>query len=85
MEQIPFMTGIIFENDIDCHVARKLSDYVVCAPPFEPVTEDIFDAAAKLLLECDRVIDAGGNEGTYNRYNKKLLELAEKNGIHIER
>lgn len=84
-EQIPFMTGIIFENDIDHHVASKLSDHVISAPPFEPVTEDIFDTAAKLLLKCDRVIDAGGNEGTYNSYNRKLLELAEKNGIYIER
>ena len=84
-EQIPFMTGIIFENDIDFHIASKLSDHVVSAPPFEPVTEDIYDAAAKLVLRCDRVIDAGGNEGTYNHYNRKLLELAEKNGIEIER
>ena len=84
-EQIPFMTGIIFENDIDFQVASRLSDHVVSAPPFEPVTEDIYNTAAKLILKCNRVIDAGGNEGTYNHYNRKLLELAGKNDIHIER
>ena len=84
-EQIPFMTGIIFENDIDFQVACKLSDHVVSAPPFEPVTEDIYNTAAKLLLKCSRVIDAGGNNGTFNRYNRKLLELAKSNGKYIER
>lgn len=84
-EQTSFAAGIIFENDIDFQVASKLSDYVISAPPFEPVTEDIFSSAAKLLIKCDRVIDAGGNEGTYNHYNRKLLTLAEKNKIHIER
>lgn len=84
-EQIPFMTGIIFENDIDFQVASKLSDHVISAPPFEPATEDIFEAACELILQCDTVIDAGGNKGTYNHYNRELLKFAEKNNIKIEK
>lgn len=84
-KQTPFAAGIIFKNDIDFQVASKLSDYVISAPPFEPVTEELFDAASDLLLKCDTVIDAGGNNGTFNHYNRKLLELAEKNGIMIKK
>lgn len=83
-KQVPFAAGIIFQNDIDYQVASKLSDHVVSAPPFEPVTEELFNAAADLILKCDMVIDAGGNEGTFNHYNRKLLELAEKNNIQIK-
>ena len=83
-EQIPFAAGIIFQNDIDFQVASKLSDNVICAPPFEPVTEELFYAASKLLLKCDTVIDAGGNDGTFNHYNRKLLDLASENNIKIK-
>lgn len=84
-EQTPFAAGIIYENDIDFQVASKLSDNVISAPPFEPVTEELFNTASRLLLKCDTVIDAGGNDGTFNHYNRKLLELAEKNGIRIKK
>ena len=83
--QTPFAAGIIFQNDIDFQVASKLSDHVISAPPFEPITEDAFHAAADLLLKCNTVIDAGGNDGTLNHYNRKLLELAEKNNIKMKK
>ena len=31
-QQIPFATGILFENDVDAQVARELSDHVILAP-----------------------------------------------------
>lgn len=83
--QIPFAVGILFKNDIDFQVAAKLSDHVISAPPFEPVTEELFQSALSLLLKCETVIDAGGNNGTFNHYNRRLLELAEQNNIKIRK
>lgn len=84
-EQTPFAAGILFKNDIDFQVASKLSDHVISAPPFEPVTEELFHSALSLLLKCETVIDAGGNNGTFNHYNRRLLELAEQNNIKIRK
>lgn len=82
-KQIPFATGIIFENDVDFEVASKLSDYVINAPAFQPVTEEIFTKASELLLKCDVVIDAGGTSGEFNHYNRELLKLAKENNISV--
>lgn len=84
-EQIPFAVGIIFENDIDFAVASKLSDYVISALAFEPVTEELYNRASKLLLKCDTVIDAGGSVGSFNHYNRKLIELALQNNIMVKK
>lgn len=81
--QIPFATGILFENDVDYQIARKLSDHVVAAPAFEPVTEEQFEQAACLLLKCEYVLDAGTPIGTFNVNNKRLLMLAEEKHIPI--
>lgn len=84
-KQIPFAVGILFENDVDCQVARNLSDHVVTAPAFEPMTETQFRQASALLRTCEAVVDAGTPTGTLNPYNKKLLELAEAEKLPIYR
>lgn len=81
--QIPFGAGILFENDVDFQVASVLSDFVVSAPAFEMMTGKHFEKAAKLLSECEAVIDAGTPIGTLNSFNAKLLELAREKNIAI--
>ena len=76
--QLPFAAGILFDNDVDCQVARELSDHVVTAPAFEPMTEEHYRRAADLLLRCACVIDAGTPVGTLNRMNGRLLALARE-------
>ena len=83
--KIPFATGILFESDVDCQVAKELSDHVVTAPPFEPMTERQFRKAADLLTACEAVIDAGTPAGTLNHYNTELIRLAEDRGIPVYR
>ena len=80
---IPFATGILFENDVDFQVARVLSSYVVSAPAFEEITDGQYQQAAKLLLQCQSVIDAGTPIGTMNLKNQKLLQLARDREIPI--
>lgn len=82
-EQIPFAAGILPENDTDVQVARVLSDHLVIAPAFEPMTENHFAQAAQQLRSCTAVIDAGTPIGSYNAYNGKLLALARELGIPV--
>lgn len=84
-KQIPFAVGILFENDVDCQVARNLSDHVVTTPAFEPMTQAHFQQAAALLGTCEAVVDAGAPTGSFNHYNKMLLELAEEKKLPIYR
>ena len=83
--EIPFSTGILFENDVDCQVAKELSNHVVVAPAFEAMTDEQFDEASELLLQCEAVIDAGTPAGTFNQRNFELLRLAEVNNIPVHR
>ena len=80
---IPFATGILFENDVDCQIAEMLSDHVIKAPAFEPVPAGIFDQAAAVLSGCEYVLDAGTRTGSLNRCNAELLDHAVRHGIQI--
>ena len=84
-QEIPFATGILFENDVDCQVAKELSNHVVVAPAFESMTDAQFEEASDLLLQCEAVIDAGTPAGTFNQLNFKLLRLAEDHNIPVYR
>ena len=84
-QEIPFATGILFENDVDCQVAKELSNHVVLAPAFESMTDAQFEEASDLLLQCEAVIDAGTPAGTFNQLNFKLLRLAEDHNIPVYR
>lgn len=81
--QIPFAAGVLYENDVDVQVAKELSSNVVTAEAFEPMTQRHFAEAAKLLLRCSGVIDAGAPIGSCNQVNRKLLELARENKITV--
>lgn len=83
--ELPFATGILFENDVDCRVAQALSDHVVATPAFEPVGEREIEAARALMLQCRAVVDAGAPIGTLNRANGDLLALARERGIPVYR
>ena len=82
-KDVPFATGVLYENDVDFHVAKELGSLVVSAPAFEPMAEEKFREAAELLLTCTQVIDAGTPVGTLNGFNGRLLELARNHKIPI--
>lgn len=83
-KQIPFASGILYDNDIDYFIAKKLSDTVISAPAFERVGEEKFSEALEVMLSCDYVLDAGCETREFNKFNKRLLEEAEKNGIPVK-
>ena len=78
---IPFVAGILFENDVDYQVAKNLSNYVVEAPAFEPVSEHTFQEAMEQLHKCQYILDAGTEIKAMNHYNGDLIQEAER--IHL--
>jgi len=83
--QIPFATGILFENDVDVQVARELSDHLVTAPAFEPMSETLYDSAWALVKRCGKILDAGAPVGSLNALNGRLREAALREGIPVLR
>lgn len=80
---ISFATGVLFGHDVDCQVAKKLSDHVVIATGFEPITQQQEEAAARLLTQCEAVVDAGTPVGNLNRSNERLIQLACQKQIPV--
>lgn len=81
--QIPFTTGILFENDVDCQIAKALSDHVLYTPAFQPISDQLFEDAAAVMLRCKAVLDAGTPIGSLNEPNRRLLNMAEKEGLPV--
>ena len=79
----PFAAGILFENDVDCQTAEMLSDHVIKAPAFEPITDNQISSAIKMINGCQYVLDAGAPSGTLNRANRELILYAQKIGIPV--
>jgi len=76
----PFAAGVLPENDLDFPVAQALASQVVSVPPFQPVGEDAFLAAAKIMDQCGIVLCPLSEFGPMNDKNRALRDSAEKNG-----
>jgi iron complex transport system ATP-binding protein len=80
---IPFYTGILFDNDIDFQVARALAAEVFTEQAFCGVSDETYQRAARALSACERVIDAGTEIRDHNRANGELRDLAKRLNIPI--
>lgn len=79
-QQTAFMTGILFENDLDYPVARALAAKVVTAEGFEPVKEELLQEAKVKIDCCKRVICCKVKFGSLEWANKELMEYAKAAG-----
>lgn len=80
-----FVTGILFENDLDYPVAKALASDVITAKAFEPISEKDLENAKKKLDFCKKIICCKDTFGSLEEANKKLLKYAEKQGKIIEK
>ena len=78
--EIPFATGILFENDLDYPVAKALAAEVITAEAFEPIGEAQLAAAKECLSECEQVICCKEHFGSFERANEELLAYAKQCG-----
>lgn len=73
---IPFITGVVYENDVDYHVAKKLTNQIIVTPAFEEVDPISIDLAKRAIDEVEYVWDVGTEIATYNSFNNELLDYA---------
>lgn len=78
---IPFAAGILHENDIDYPVAKALAAGLVSETAFEPISEETYERAVALLETCEQVICCQREFGTFNEKNRRLAELARRQGF----
>jgi iron complex transport system ATP-binding protein len=79
-QNIPFIAGILSENDIDYQLARLLAAEVITTPAFEPISEEAFAKAMDAVAQCDRVIDTDFPIGSANKRIEFLLQAADDAG-----
>ena len=85
---IPFAAGVIHENDMEYQTARVLAAEVIREAAFEPVGEQAFLRAKKVLESC-AVFCPLNVFGTMNKKNRELLrigtELGKLRQIHLDK
>lgn len=75
-----FVTGILYENDLDYPVAKALAVEVITEKPFEPVSESVLETAKKKIDSCASVICCREQFGTLEKANEELLSYARQTG-----
>ena len=79
-QNLAFVAGVLYTNDIDYQLARLLAAHTVTEKPFEEISEQTFTEASKWIDACDGVIDAGLTIGSGNRRIEELLKKAQEAG-----
>ena len=74
---IPFIAGILHENDLDYPVARALAAEVIAEKGFIPVGEKAFARARERVAVCEQVLCPLDTFGPINEKNWELRKLAE--------
>lgn len=77
---VPFIAGVLHENDLDYPVASALAAEVISEVPFAPIGEEAFRRAAERMEGCSKVLCPLTVFGPMNEKNRLLRELAEKAG-----
>jgi iron complex transport system ATP-binding protein len=79
-KRIPFITGVLHENDIDYQVARDLASCIVSECAFNPITDAAYQQALEKLRACDTVVNCLLGYGEINARNRELFEQARVMG-----
>lgn len=81
---ISFITGILFQNDLDYPVARALASDVIAAESFEPIKEMLLNEAKEKIAGCKRVICCKSVFGSFEKANEELLHFVLTSGKIVE-
>ena len=77
---MPFITGILYDNDMDYPTARTLAAEVLTSPAFYPVSEELMAQAKAAIDRCRMVVSPRKQFGVYDSANKQLYEYAISQG-----
>lgn len=82
-KRIPFMTGILHDNDIDYQLAYDLASDIIGVKAFQAIDEATYQTALDKMKTCDVVINCLSDYGHSNALNKDLYEQALKAGLKV--
>lgn len=71
--RVGFYTGILHENDVDCHIVETMGVNAVKEKAFEPIGENAFNKAKELIEQTSLIIDAGFPVMEINIANRNLI------------
>ena len=79
-ERIPFVTGILWENDLDYPAAKALAAEVISVKAFTQIGEKEIQKAKEGIRKCEKVICTLDVEesGELAKPLRELLELCRK-------
>lgn len=81
-DNIPFVTGILWENDLDYPSAMALAEETIGTAPFETISKEAVLRAKKWIDKCNKVIYTLNIEslGEYAEGLREILAYAKKEG-----
>lgn len=79
--RVPFVTGILHENDIDYQVACDLATEVFAEKGFVRIGDDVYQSALRRLESCYTVINCLHAYGEINLRNRDLYNAALSLGL----
>ncbi len=80
-ENIPFIAGILYTNDLDYQLAVQLAAEIISEKPFIPIRQETYERAFEKMKVCKKVIIAGFPK---EESNSLLTRLAERAGEFCE-
>ncbi len=82
-KRIPFITGILHENDVDYQVARDLASEVISEKSFHAISDAAYARALEKLRACDTMLNCLTEYGETNLKNRALYEEAKAMGCKV--
>lgn len=82
-KRVPFVTGILHENDIDYQLARDLAEEVFSEQSFQRIGEGVYRNALGRMERCRAVLNCLERYGEMNEKNRALYEQARSMGLQI--
>lgn len=80
---LPFITGVLHENDIDYQLASDIAAKVIGEQSFMEIRKDTLDEAIQCLRTCDTVINCLRSYGEMNDKNRLLYKKAIELGLKV--
>ena len=82
-KRIPFITGILHENDVDYQVAYDLADEIISEKSFHTISDAAYARALEKLRACDAVLNCLTEYGETNLRNRMLHAEAKAMGCKV--
>lgn len=77
---IGFYTGVLHENDVDCHIAKTIGVGTVTEKPFQKISVKAFAQGRSFINETSLVVDTGFPIAETNSANQRLVLEALQGG-----